>query len=146
MPVIKEVSYSSEYKHKFILKLILMVIINVVSAFAIGVLLGYMNPSAVEFCDKLIEDKLAIGYNMIFLESFFCGMIMYFAIKCYSKIGVISLILGIVTFILCGFEHSIANAAYLGISATIDRERLLIIEVSVYGNTVGSLLVSRFDT
>ena len=65
---------------------------------------------------NIFNDKLNLGYPIIFMESVFCGIIFYFAIKCYSKIGVISLIMGVVTFIVCGFEHSIANSAYLGIS------------------------------
>ena len=145
MPIIKDISYSVKYRRDFILKLIIMVIVNVVTAFAIGLLFGFINPSAAEFCDKSINDKLTLGFPIIFLESTFCGIIMFFAIKCYSKIGVISLILGVVTFILCGFEHSIANVVYLGISGMINLDRLLIIVICVVGNTIGSLIVSRFD-
>ena len=145
MPIIKDISYSDKYRHEFIINLIMMVIVNVVTAYVIGLIFGFMNPAAQKYCEKLFNDKITLGYPIIFLESTFCGMVMYFAIKCYSKIGVISLILGIITFIMCGFEHSIANAAYLGISTQFDITTVLIILISIYGNTIGSLIVSRFD-
>ena len=145
MPVIKDISYSEEYKRDFIVNLIIMVIINVITAYIIGLTFGLINPSAEEYCENIFNDKLNLGYPIIFIESVFCGIIFYFAIKCYSKIGVISLIMGVVTFIVCGFEHSIANSAYLGISTQLNIPTILVILIGILGNTVGSVIVSRFD-
>lgn len=145
MPIIRDISYGEKYKRDFIFNLVIMVIANIVTAYAIGFIFGFINPSAESYCVNLFNDKLVLGYPVIFLESAFCGIVLYLAIKCYSKIGVIALLMGVVTFIVCGFEHSIANAAYLGISTQFDVHTLAIILISILGNTVGSLIVSRFD-
>lgn len=145
MPIIRSIRFSERSKREFAFNLVIMLIANIVTAYIIGFIFGFINPSAESYCVNLFNDKLVLGYPVIFLESAFCGIVLYLAIICYSKIGVIALIMGVVTFIVCGFEHSIANAAYLGISTQFDIHTLGIILTSILGNTVGSVIVSVFE-
>ncbi len=96
----------------------------------------------VERATQLADVKMQDSYISLFILGIFCGVMMYNAFALYNKqpniLGTIAIFLCIAVFILCGFEHCIADMYYFGISKSIDTYivRLLVITT---GNAVGAI-------
>ncbi|WP_303796925.1 formate/nitrite transporter family protein [Ruminococcus flavefaciens] len=78
----------------------------------------------------------------------FCGMLMYLAVdnakECRIKNADISLVFGIsmpvMIFIICGFNHSIADAFYMFSAGTFPKDTPYILTVAA-GNAVGGMMI-----
>lgn len=92
----------------------------------------------------IVETKLADSYGSIFLLSIGCGAMMYLAVDNYKKNShPLIVIMPIMFFILCGFEHCVANVGYFAMAHTpITLDLCLRVAVMVVGNGVGSCLLS----
>jgi formate/nitrite transporter FocA (FNT family) len=79
------------------------------------------------------------------MRSIGCGMLMYIAVESYhnseSK-NPLHIIMPIMCFILCGYEHCIANVGYMALSGIFYIKNLFIM---VVGNSIGSLILSKFN-
>lgn len=78
---------------------------------------------------------------------FFCGILMFIAVETYktssNKLSqILSVFLSISIFILCGFEHCIANIFYFSFAHIFSRAAALRILIVVIGNSLGSLFIS----
>lgn len=65
----------------------------------------------------MIQKKLDNNFMSIIILSVFCGMLMYIAVENFQHnennfAKIIGLFLCVSSFIICGFEHSIANMCY----------------------------------
>lgn len=94
---------------------------------------------------KSIEIKLNYNWCQTVGLSAFCGMLVFLAVDGFKKIEnpigkYIVLMLAISGFILCGFEHSIANMFYLFLNRTFSLQGLLFIILCIIGNSIGGLL------
>ena len=74
---------------------------------------------------------------------------MYIAVNNHKKISgeigkYIGIFLCVMVFILCGFEHSIANMFYFSAGSLWSFKTLLYVLVMVAGNSVGSILFAFF--
>lgn len=95
---------------------------------------------AVYVCDvKLSDNPLSI-----FILAIFCGIIIAGIVKATNlKHQVIYVAMMIATFILCGFEHVVANAFYFTASLQLfSLNGVLFMLVCLAGNFVGGLLCS----
>lgn len=85
----------------------------------------------------------------IFLLSIFCGAIMYLAFFAKNKaknegkelMSYFGMILCIMTFIACGFEHSIANIVYITLAKSWCLNTFLMVLLMVFGNACGAWAV-----
>ena len=60
----------------------------------------------------------------------------------YKKTGsIFVIVLGVLVFILSGFEHCIADIFYLSASMSFDLKSILYILIAIIGNSIGSLLI-----
>lgn len=92
--------------------------------------------------DAKINDELLY----LFIKGIFCGMLIYFAVEGFkaSKQDVgkyIILILCVSGFIVCGFEHCIADMFYFSVAAKWNMGSFLATLFIVLGNTVGGLAI-----
>ena len=74
----------------------------------------------------------------------FCGILMYAAVKTYGVKGtLIGIIFCIPTFILCGFEHSVADVYYFTVASLsgFNPMSIVFVLVAVAGNTLGGWLL-----
>lgn len=86
----------------------------------------------------------------IFILSIFCGALMYLAVNGYKSIPdafgkYIVVILGVMAFILCGFEHCVANMFYFTLAGAWNVKSFLYLLIMTAGNSVGSLLFAGFE-
>ena len=78
----------------------------------------------------------------------FCGMLMYLAVdnakECTKRNADLSLVFGIsipvMIFIICGFNHSIADAFYMFMAGTFSQDMSYILTVAA-GNAIGGMLI-----
>ncbi len=114
---------------------------NVVGAALTGVLTAIAKPSLIDAAQVACSSKLEGGFIRGLIAAVFCGVLMYAAVKTYGAKGTLmGIIFCIPTFILCGFEHSIADVYYFTVASmrgAFDPMRIVFVLVAVVGNTLG---------
>lgn len=97
---------------------------------------------------QLCEAKFSAGIAGIFVMSICCGALMFLAVDSFRKnrdiVGVVVVILSVSGFILAGFEHSIANMAYLAL-AKYPLSMCVILKLLLMGvgNLVGAVALRK---
>ena len=107
-----------------------------------------ISEKARQMCLVKMNDSLL----SIFVLAFFCNFLIYLAVDGYKnnhhQLGkYLSLLFGVVIFIICGFEHCVANMFYLSVADMWNKESVLLILVNTLGNSVGGIsihLLSKF--
>ena len=103
-----------------------------------AVLFSNIGERAAEMCSA----KLAQFPLYTFIRGFFCGILMYLAVSIYKeKNSVLGILFCVPVFILCGFEHSIADMFYLGASGIFSVKIIPFTALVVAGNTFGAIVL-----
>ena len=117
---------------------------NAVGAVMTGVLAAVAKPQLVAVAEAACASKLEGGMLKGLIAAVFCGVLMYAAVKTYAKgKTLVGIIFCIPTFILCGFEHSVADMYYFTVASFggFDLTSILFMLVAVVGNTLGGWLL-----
>ena len=121
--------------------MICMVLVgNIIGCLLTAWMIQCAQPDCVEPAAKILEGRLAKGPWACFLLAIGCGFIMTTAVEFARKGKMLTLVLGVPVFILCGFAHSIADAFYFLVSPSeqLLRSEVLIVYIAeVLGNFVG---------
>jgi formate/nitrite transporter FocA (FNT family) len=93
----------------------------------------------------LCETKLGDDPVSIFILAIFCNMLIYIAVEGYGKnpheLGkYLSLFFGVSVFILCGFEHCVANMYYFSVGCAWSGKTFLYLLLMTLGNAVGGII------
>lgn len=116
--------------------LLIILAVNLAAGYLIGLLFRVADPSIIETAtNKVSTWDFSLAF---FVKSFFCGVIMYLAVKMYKLGTPLGIIFGIPLFIFCGFQHCIANVITMGVAANFSWSLIL----AVLGNFIGALAVS----
>lgn len=118
-------------------EVLFMLILNLVSAYLVGLIsgMGPMHDSAV----AIVTTKLETEWWITLLKSIGCGICIYGSVEGYKKTkSFIPAILGVMCFILAGFNHVVADAFYIGAARFGSLQYLLLVAV---GNAIGSILI-----
>lgn len=92
--------------------------------------------------DIICEAKLDDTPLSIFILAVFCGFLMYIAVDGFKEKGnPIILFMGVSVFILCGFEHCIANMFYFSLAGAWSGKAFLYLLIMTIGNSVGGILI-----
>ena len=127
---------------------------NLVGCAASAALVRIAKPQLADVAKELMANKLNQSWLSIIILSFFCGILMYVAVENYaanpSGTGkIVGIFLCIPTFILCGFEHSIADIGYaaMAVSSVAEAGRMMvfIIVVSAF-NGIASIALHSLNT
>ncbi len=121
--------------------LLLGILGNTIAMMAFGAMLGYAIPEMKETAQALVALKLEQSFASGLIRAIFCGILMYLAVAVYKeKNTVVGILFCIPVFILCGFEHSIADMGYFAIAYEYSASGLGYIWTIILGNTIGSIL------
>lgn len=89
-------------------------------------------------CDAKLEDSPL----SIFILAVFCGLLMYIAVDGFKEKGnPLILFMGVSVFILCGFEHCIANMFYFSLAGAWSGKAFVYLLIMTIGNSVGGILI-----
>jgi formate/nitrite transporter FocA (FNT family) len=137
----------TNFNLKYIKELIITLIGNFIGACSVGFILRYTRiyDNIYEKALNLANIKLSDSIISIFILSIFCGLLMYFAVNGFKKqtdFGKYLVVyLGVAVFILCGFEHCIANMYYFSVADIWSLKTLGYTGIMVLGNSIGSFII-----
>lgn len=123
-----------------ILDSLLILVFNLVAAAIVGLIYRCCSDAAA----SITESKLLVfseSWRLTGLKSIGCGAAIYLAVEGYKKSkSLIPVILGVMVFILAGWNHCIADCFYMaaGSSSILAIPYLLVV---IVGNSIGSLLI-----
>ena len=123
-----------------ILDSLLILVFNLVAATIVGLIYRCGSDVAA----PITESKLLVfseSWWLTGLKSIGCGAAIYLAVEGYKKSkSLIPVILGVMVFILAGWNHCIADCFYMaaGSSSVLAIPYLLVV---IVGNSIGSLLI-----
>lgn len=145
-----KVGYALINKLNYIYELLLSLLGNFVGTFIVARLILLTRFSDISK-RALTMSNLKLNDNLlsIFILAFFCGILMYLAVNNYKKaaneIGkYVGIFMCVMVFILCGFEHCVANMYYFSIANVWTFKTLLYMLIMVLGNSVGSIFIAYF--
>lgn len=142
-----KVGYALENKASYLGELALIWFGNLVGTFLMAMLVRFtriyegIEPKVKSIVSaKLNDDPLSI-----FLLAVGCGICMFIAVDQYKKrqsiVKALVVILPIMTFILCSFEHCVANMFYFALAGSFKEWTLLYLLIMTFGNAAGGLLI-----
>lgn len=97
---------------------------------------------AAALCQAKLDDSLL----SIFILSVFCNILMFIAVDGFKnnphELGkYLGIFLGVIVFILCGFEHCVANMFYFSVANVWSGKTLLYLIVMSVGNACGGVVI-----
>ena len=146
-----KVGYLVVNKLSYLIELLISLIGNFLGTFLVGNLIRLTRfKSYSKVALDIVNTKLNDNLLSIFILAIFCGMIMFIAVNNYKKensdIGkYLAIIMGVMAFILCGFEHCVANMFYFSVASIFSFKVFYYLLVMILGNTLGSILISLYD-
>ncbi len=141
-----KICYVFDNGRDFALDLPLIWLGNLAGAFLTGMVLRAtrVGPALAERAQALCRVKLEDGLLSIFILSVFCDMLIWLAVEGFRSnphpLGkYLSLFFGVTVFILCGFEHCVANMYYFSVAGMWSWKTLAWVLVMTLGNSVGGV-------
>lgn len=142
-----KVGYIFDNKPSYLIEVLVTVVGNFIGTFAVGNLLhltrvgSALSEKAAGLCQTKLDDSVL----SIFALSVCCGMLMYLAVNGYRDYKheiakYVSVYICVVVFILCGFEHSVANMYYFSVASMWSAKSFGYMGIMILGNAVGGVL------
>lgn len=92
--------------------------------------------------EVICKTKLADTPHSILILAVFCGILMYAAVDGFREKGnPLILFFCVTVFILCGFEHCIANMFYFSLAGAWSLRAIIYLLLMTLGNSVGGILL-----
>ena len=145
-----KIGYILINKLSYLWELLLALLGNFVGTFIVGNIMRFTRyDNFVSKAESLVNIKLNDNLISIFILSIFCGIMMYIAVNNFKHAkDMVSKYVGIfmcvMVFILCGFEHCVANMFYFSISNIWNLDVFLYILIMVLGNSVGAIVIAMY--
>lgn len=143
-----KVCYVFDNKPSYALSLISIWLGNFLGTFlaAKAELFTRIAPAMSEKAKAISEAKLGDSILSVFILAIFCNILIYISVEsyksCESYAGkYLGLMFGVVVFVLCGFEHCVANMYYFSVASVWSSKALLYIFVITLGNSVGGVVI-----
>ena len=126
------------------LKLLVMFLLNAFGTALVAYLFTFTRAN-IDAIHPLVEAKINDNLLSVFILACGCGAMMHIA--CFNfaaKNHPLYVIMPIMFFILCGFEHCVANAGFFAMAKTpVTLDLIAKTAVTVIGNAIGSLIFAR---
>lgn len=142
-----KVCYTLDNKPSYLLILLITWIGNFVGTLLTALLIkGTRLTSLVTASQTLVETKLNDNLLSIFLLAIMCNILIYLAVYGYKNFDniiakALALIFGVSVFVLCGFEHCVADMFYFFLAGAWNWKMIGYLMIITLGNCVGGLLI-----
>lgn len=134
---------AEKFDVKSVYSLLFGILGNFVGATVLGLLVAYARPKLRGTAEAACAGKLENGFIGAVLLGAMCGILMYVAVKIFKESkSALGIIFGIPVFILCGFEHSIADIFYFALAGEFSVGYLIFISAVIIGNTLGAMAIA----
>ena len=146
-----KIGYIVGNKISYLWELLLSIIGNFIGASTVGFIMNYTRFNSLSAKALTISlSKINDSVISIFILSIFCGILMFIAVNNYRKehneigkyIGIFMCVMG---FILCGFEHCVANIFYFSFAGIWTFKAFCYLLIMILGNSVGSIIISLYN-
>ena len=98
-------------------------------------------------CQGMVATKLDDSWYSLLILGIFCGLLMFIAVDTFKKriaekdfLCVVAVFMGVMVFILAGFEHSIADMFYFALTGRV-LEAIPALLLITLGNAIGGNLI-----
>ncbi|MGP1439895.1 MAG: formate/nitrite transporter family protein [Treponema sp.] len=129
---------------KYLRLVLLILFFNLLTTFILGILISQNFEAVRTVALNVYSAKFQMPLWKLFLSGVLCGILMYLAVDTWKRGAKIGCFIYVPLFILCGFDHSIANSFYNGAALsehTFTLQNLVIVLIVILGNAVGGMLV-----
>lgn len=142
-----KVCYSLDNKPSYIFRLINIWIGNFVGAIIFAMLIRASQLDGIKTaCETVANNKLDGSLLNAFILGIFCNLLVFVAVHGYKNFDnalskTIALFFGVSVFVLCGYEHCIADMCYFVLAGAWTGNMFLHLLVITLGNCVGGLFL-----
>lgn len=142
-----KVGYAVMEKPSYLIDLVIIWFGNLIGTVGVGLMMlqtrsaAALAAKAAAICQAKLDDNLV----SIFVLAIFCGVMMFLAADNFKKAENamqknIGIFLPVMVFILCGFEHCIANMFYFTVAGVWSVKTVGYLLVMSLGNSVGAFI------
>lgn len=149
-----KVGYLVDNKPAYTLDLLIIFLGNLVGTvgFAYLILGTRMADPLVNYMEvtNMVTSKLNDTWYSLLLLAIPCGFLMHFGVYTFKKLEkhavarYISVFLGVALFIICGFEHVIANLFYITLAQKWSVDCIIPILMMIIGNALGGFIIPLY--
>ena len=142
-----KVCYALDNKPDYLLRLVVIWLGNLCGAFISAAAINLTRLTSLSaYCSAVVQAKLSDEYSSLFILGIFCNMLIYLAVHGYKNFRdpvakIFALFFGVSVFVLCGFEHCVADMFYFSLARAWSWDVLLRLVIITLGNVVGGLLI-----
>lgn len=130
-------------KPKDVLRLLFVLLMN-----AVGCSFIFLLPT--NDCANAWGARLDCPLYAVFAKAIVCGILIYVCVHQHKtksrEVSIMTTMVAIPAFILCGAEHSIADICFMFAARKITLEGVVFIAIVAIGNAVGSLALSLWTS
>ena len=142
-----KVCYLFENKIGYTLDVVIIWLGNLAGTFlaAQAFLASRIGPAMAAKALTLCDAKLGDGLFSIFILAIFCNVMIFIGVDGFKRnpheLGkYLALFFGVVVFIICGFEHCVANMFYFSVAGVWSAKAFGYLIVMTLGNAVGGVI------
>lgn len=143
-----KVCYVFDNDRKYSMRLPMIWFGNLIGAILTGFLFlqTRLGPALIEKASAICKTKLNQGYLSAFILAIFCDIMIYIAVEGYKTIPhdvgkYLAIFFGITVFVICGFEHCVANMYYFTVGKAWSVNSVLYLLIMTVGNAVGGVCI-----
>lgn len=142
-----KVCYSLENKPSYIAKLLLIWIGNFAGAVIMAIVVRATRlVDVVDAASTIVQTKMTDSILSLFFLGMLCNVLIYLAVHGYKTFEnqiakVLALVFGVSVFVLCGFEHCVADMFYFAFAGAWSWAMLGRLLIITLGNICGGLLL-----
>lgn len=135
-------------------ELVIGLVGNFIGCLIIGFVLGLIAKESNEMIKYIITSiskaKSENSILKIFVDSFFCGIFVFLAVKGFKSfentiLKHLCVLVCISSFILAGFEHCVANMFYMVVGGAFDGATIINLLLCIIGNSLGGLFLPMIN-
>ena len=141
-----KVCYAFENKPKYIFNLFGIWCGNLVGSVCVGLFLRLTRLSSLtEKCLSIANIKLADSLASVFILAVLCNVLIFVAVHVFKNfkgelVRALALFFGVSVFVLCGFEHCVANMFYFTFAGVWSFKTFGYLLIMTLGNICGGIL------
>lgn len=134
---------------KYFFWCILIYIGNFVGTFITSVAVNHTRLNLLQFATQMVETKLNDNYLSLFILGVFCNILIYLAVDNYRRFSDLnnelrafaSIIIFVTIFVVCNFEHCIADTFYFNLVNVWSVDTLIKLGFITLGNIFGGTFI-----